>query len=118
MQKDSYTLEAQRSITKKLAEKYNAKIIQVYEDEAISGVTIEKRPAMLQLLEDLPKLKPSYLISTDQDRLIMGNDFWAIKNILAKTKTSIITEKEGIIDQADITKDTLSYIIVVFARLE
>src|SRR4030042_4324023 len=101
LQKDSYTLETQRAITKKIAEKYEAKIIQIYEDEAISGATIEKRPAMLQLLEDLPKLKPDYLISTDQDRLARGNDFWAIKNILAKTKTSIVTEKEGVIDQFD-----------------
>ncbi len=118
MQRDSYTLEAQRSITKELAKKYECRIIQIYEDEAISGATIEKRPSMLQLLEDLPKLKPNYLISTDQDRLARGNDFWVIKNILSKTKTSIITEKEGVIDQTDITKDALSDMMAVFAKLE
>jgi len=118
MQRDSYTLEAQRSITKKLAEKHEIKIIQVYEDEAVSGATIEKRPSMLQLLEDLPKLKPDYLIATDQDRLSRGNDFWLLKNELAKSKTSIITEKEGIIDQSDITKDALSDMINIFSKLE
>ena len=118
MQRDSYTLETQRALTKKLAEKYEIKVIQIYEDEAISGATIEKRPAMLQLLEDLPKLKPDYLIVTDQDRLARGNDFWAVKNILSKTNTSIITEKEGIIDQTDIAKDALSDMMAVFAKLE
>jgi len=118
MQRDSYTLEVQRSVTKKLAEKYDSKIIQIYEDEAISGATIEKRQAMLQLLEDLPKLKPDYLIATDQDRISRSNDFWIIKNELAKTKTSIITEKEGLIDQEDITKDALSDMINVFAKME
>jgi len=118
LQRDGYTLEAQRNITKAIADKNNLKIIQVYEDEAISGATIEKRPAMLQLLEDLPKLKPSYLIATDQDRIARGNDFWLIKNALAKNKTSIITEKEGVIDVEDITKDALSDMIAVFAKLE
>ena len=118
MQRDSYTLEVQRSVTKKLADKFEAKIIQIYEDEAISGATIEKRQAMLQLLEDLPKLKPDYLIATDQDRISRSNDFWIIKNELAKTKTSIITEKEGLIDQEDITKDALSDMINVFAKME
>jgi len=118
LQRDSYTLEAQRRITKEIAAKYEASIIQIYEDEAISGATIEKRPSMLQLLEDLPKLKPDYLIATNQDRIARGNDFWAIKNLLVKTKTSIITEKEGIIDQSDITKDALSDMLAVFAKLE
>lgn len=118
LQRDSYTLEAQRRITKEIAAKYDASIIQIYEDEAISGATIEKRPAMLQLLEELPKLKPAYLIATDQDRIARGNDFWVIKNSLAKSNTSIITEKEGIIDQADITKDALSDMLAVFAKLE
>ena len=118
MQRDSYTLEVQRSVTKKLADKFEAKIIQIYEDEAISGATIDKRQAMLQLLEDLPKLKPDYLIATDQDRISRSNDFWIIKNELAKTKTSIITEKEGLIDQEDITKDALSDMINVFAKME
>ncbi len=118
LQKDSYTLETQRNVTKKLADKHSSKIIQVYEDEAISGATIDKRQAMLQLLEDLPKLKPNYLIATDQDRISRSNDFWIIKNELAKTKTSIITEKEGLIDQADITKDALSDMMAVFSKLE
>lgn len=118
MQRDSYTLKTQREVTKKLAVKYEAKIIQCYEDEAKSAATIDKRPGMLQLLDDLPKLKPDYLIATDQDRLSRSNDFWIIKNELAKTNTSIITEKEGIIDQSDITKDALSDMINVFAKLE
>ena len=118
LQRDKYTLAAQRRITKEIAKKYDSKIIQIYEDEALSGATIYKRPGMLQLLEDLPNLKPSYLIATDQDRLSRSNDFWLIKSKLAETNTSIITEKEGLIDQEDITKDALSDMLGVFAKLE
>lgn len=118
LQRDSYTMEAQRRITKEISEKHNSRIIQIYEDEAISGATIDKRPSMLQLLEDLPKLKPDFLIATDQDRIARGNDFWVIKSKLAKSKTSLVTEKEGIIDQDDITKDAMSDMIAIFAKLE
>lgn len=117
-QRKGHTLEVQREVTKKLAEKYEATIIQCYEDLGISGGEIENRPGILQLIEDLPKLKPTYLIATDQDRISRSNDFWYIKNQLAKSKTSIITEKEGIIDLDDITKDALSDMIATFAKLE
>ena len=117
-QRKGYTLDTQRAITKRLAQKYEATIIQVYEDEAISGATIDKRPGMIALLEDLEKIKPDYLIATDQDRISRSNDFWIIKTRLAKTKTSIITEKEGILDQSDITKDAMSDMINVFAKME
>jgi len=38
-QKDGYSLKVQRNLIKKLAYKYEAKIIQIYEDEAISRPT-------------------------------------------------------------------------------
>lgn len=100
-QRDGYTLEAQRRITKEIAAKYNASVICSYEDEAISTATIEKRPGMISMLEVLSDLKPTYLIATDQDRLSRSNVFWIIKIKLIKSKTSIITEKEGIIDFND-----------------
>jgi site-specific DNA recombinase len=118
MQKDKYTLEAQRRITKELAEKNGATIIQTYEDEALSGATIDNRPSILEMIEDIKKIKPDYIISTDQDRISRGNDFWYIKNILVKSHTSIITEKEGIIEMGDETKDALSDMINVFSKLE
>jgi len=34
MQRDTFTLEAQRNITKEIAQKYDARIIQVYETKA------------------------------------------------------------------------------------
>lgn len=118
LQRDSYTLETQRRITKEIAAKHSANIIQVYEDEAISGATIEKRPAMIELLNNLPRLKPDYLIVTDQDRLSRGNEFWVIKIQLAKIKASIITEKEGIIDQDNATIEAMSDMRATFAKLE
>ena len=117
-QKRGHTLETQRTITKSLADKYEATIIGIYEDEAISGATIDKRPGMVSLLEDLDKLKPTYLIATDQDRISRSNDFWYIKSLLSKSKTSIITEKEGILDKDDISKEAMSDMLAVFAKME
>ncbi len=36
-QAQGYTLESQRNITKSIAEKHDAQIIGIYEDEGISG---------------------------------------------------------------------------------
>ncbi|MCL4415253.1 MAG: recombinase family protein [Actinobacteria bacterium] len=117
-QAQGYTLEAQRSITKNLAQKHEAAIVSVYEDEAISAATIDKRPAMVELLNDLPKLKPDYLIVTDQDRISRSNEFWVVKIKLAKVKASIITEKEGIIDQDNATIEAMSDMRAAFSKLE
>jgi len=117
-QKDGYSLPVQRKITHQLAQKHDCDIVGVYEDEGISGATIDKRPQMLQLLDDLKVLKPDYIIALDQDRIARGNDFWLIKSIMQKSKTSFITEKEGIIDFADIAKDALSDMMGVFAKYE
>jgi len=46
-QKDGYILEIQRKTSKALSEKHDCQIIGIYEDEGISGATIDKRPAML-----------------------------------------------------------------------
>ena len=117
-QQDGYSLDIQRNVTVKLAKKYNLNIIDIYEDKGISGATIDKRPSMLQLLDDLKEMKPDYILCVDQDRIARGNDFWYIKSLMAKTNTSFITEKEGIIDFSDITKDALSDMMGVFAKLE
>lgn len=118
-QKDGYTLEVQRKTTKRLAEKYGCQIIGIYEDEGISGATIEKRPQMLSMLSDLQKQKPDYIICVDQDRIARGNGFWYIKNLMSQNNVSFITEKEGIINfTEDITKDFLSDIIASAAKYE
>lgn len=117
-QEDGYSLEVQRNITKKIADKHDCNIIQVYEDKGISGATIDKRPSMLQLLDDLKTLKPNFILCIDQDRIARGNDFWFIKSLMAKTNTAFITEKEGLIDFGDITKDAFSDMLGVFAKFE
>ena len=50
LQKDGYTLEVQRRITKEIAKKHGLRIIQVYEDETISEATIDKRKVMISYL--------------------------------------------------------------------
>jgi len=118
-QKNGYSLDFQRNITKKLSEKYDCKIIQVYEDEGISGATIDKRPSMLQLLSDLKELKPDYIICVDQDRIARGNDFWYIKNLMSRNNISFITEKEGVINfTEDVSSDFMSDILAAAAKYE
>lgn len=118
-QRDGYSLEVQRNITKKLAEKHHCIISAVYEDEGISGATIDKRPQMLALLEDLKSVKPNYIICVDQDRISRGNEFWYIKSLMSRCNTSLITEKEGVINfKEDISQDFLSDIIAAAAKYE
>ena len=118
MQKDKYTLEAQRRITKELADKYGAVLIQAYEDEALSGATIDKRPSMVEMLYNLDKIKPDFLIVTDQDRISRSNDFWYIKGKLAASKTSIVTEEDGIIELDNAAKEVLSDMRAAFSKFE
>ena len=119
IQKNGYSLEFQRNITKKLSEKYDCKIIQVYEDEGISGATIDKRPSMLQLLSDMKELKPEYIICVDQDRIARGNDFWYIKNLMSQNNVSFITEKEGVINFTEnVSSDFMSDILAAAAKYE
>lgn len=116
-QEDGYSLEVQRNTTKEIASKNNCTIIGIYEDEGISGATIDKRPQMLLLLDDLKRLKPDYIICVDQDRIARGNDFWFIKNQMEKSSTVFITDKEGIIDfTKDHSQDFLSDVIAAAAK--
>jgi len=117
-QKNGYSLEVQRNLTKKLAEKYECTIVGIYEDEGISGATIDKRPSMLSLLNDIKSQKPDYIICVDQDRIARGNDFWYIKNLMDKHGASFITEKEGIIRFEDASSDFMSDIIAAAAKYE
>jgi site-specific DNA recombinase len=111
-QAQGYTLETQRNITKELAKKHAAEIIGVYEDKGISGETIDKRPAMMNMLADLSSLDPDYVIVTDQDRFSRGDSFWIIKNEMVKNNVCLITEKEGITNFAeDASKDFMSDIL-------
>lgn len=119
MQREGYSLEVQRNLTKKLSEKHQCTISAVYEDEGISGATIEKRPQMLALLEDIKNVSPDYVICVDQDRISRGNEFWYIKSLMSKYNVSLITEKEGIINfKEDISMDFMSDIIASAAKYE
>ena len=100
-------------------EKHECTISAVYEDEGISGATIEKRPQMLALLEDLKNVNPDYVICVDQDRISRGNEFWYIKTLMSKYNVSLITEKEGVINfKEDVSQDFLSDIIAAAAKYE
>jgi len=74
---------------------------------------------MLQLTENLEKIKPSYVIVTDQNRLSRGNDFWYIKGLMSKSKTALITEFGGVLDFSnDPVLDLVSDVSVSAAKFE
>ncbi len=53
MQVDGYSLEAQKSVLKKFAEREEMQIIEYYEDAGKSGKSIEGRPAFKKMLSDI-----------------------------------------------------------------
>lgn len=53
MQVDGYSLEAQKSVLKKFAEREELQIIEYYEDAGKSGKSIEGRPAFKKMLSDI-----------------------------------------------------------------
>lgn len=53
MQVDGYSLEAQKSVLKKFAEREEMKIVEYYEDAGKSGKSIEGRPAFKKMLSDI-----------------------------------------------------------------
>lgn len=53
MQVDGYSLEAQKSVLKKFAEREEMQIVEYYEDAGKSGKSIEGRPAFKKMLSDI-----------------------------------------------------------------
>jgi DNA invertase Pin-like site-specific DNA recombinase len=61
-------LPAQKSELTALAEKNNWQVLKEY-TEVASGKNIKDRPAIQELINDIPELAPDYVLAVDQDRL-------------------------------------------------
>jgi DNA invertase Pin-like site-specific DNA recombinase len=115
-QADKWSLPAQKSELTSLAQKNNWKILKEY-TEVASGKNIEDRPAIQELIADIPELIPDYVCVIKQDRLSRGNDFWQLKTILSRANIRIATPKD-ITDFSDEKDDFISDIFASYAKLE
>lgn len=65
---EGYSIPGQREATSTRAETLQAGVVREYVEYGLSGRTTH-RPALRQMLADLPKLRPSYVIVYDLSRL-------------------------------------------------
>ncbi len=86
--KHGYSLDAQEEALRTFCEKNNHVILGVYRDEGISGrKPYTKRPAMIQLLTDLPIVKPDIILFTKLDRWFRNiKEYYKVQDILDKNK--------------------------------
>jgi len=109
-QSDKWSLPAQRSELIALAEKNNWRILKEY-TEVASGKNIKDRPAINELINDIPELAPDYVLAVEQDRLSRGNDFWLLKSIFQDADIKIATIAKIIdfdIEEEDLASDILA----------
>ena len=89
------TLKRHRNELLRLAKRNNYQIIEIYE-EIVSADTIEARPEMQRLMEDVKAYKYDAVLVIDYDRLGRGDkkDQGEIDEVFADTDTLIITPHE------------------------
>lgn len=86
--KHGYSLDAQEKALKQFCKKNNHIILGIYRDEGISGrKPYTKRPAMVQLLSDLEKVKPDIILFTKLDRWFRNiKEYYRVQDILDRNK--------------------------------
>ena len=83
-----YSLDAQHEALTAFCDKNKYAVVGVYKDEGISArKPYTKRPAMLQLLEDLEKVKPDIILFTKLDRWFRNiKEYYKVQDILDRNK--------------------------------
>lgn len=86
--KHGYSLDAQEQALKEFCEHNKHIILGIYRDEGISGrKPYTKRPAMVQLLTDLERVKPDIILFTKLDRWFRNiKEYYKVQDILDKNK--------------------------------
>lgn len=86
--KHGYSLDAQEEALKKFCENNKHIILGIYRDEGISGrKPYTKRPAMVQLLQDLEMIHPDIILFTKLDRWFRNiKEYYRVQDILDKNK--------------------------------
>lgn len=83
-----YSLDAQETALKDFCERNDHVIVGIYKDEGISGrKPYTKRPAMVQLLQDIETVHPDMILFTKLDRWFRNiKDYYKVQDILEKNK--------------------------------
>ena len=86
--KYGYSLDAQHEALTEFCKANDHIIVGEYKDEGISGrKPYTKRPAMLQLLNDLEKVKPDMILFTKLDRWFRNiKEYYKVQDILERNK--------------------------------
>lgn len=86
--KHGYSLDAQEDALKDFCKRNNHIVLGVYRDEGISGrKPYTKRPAMVQLLSDLEKVRPDIILFTKLDRWFRNiKEYYKVQDILDRYK--------------------------------
>lgn len=86
--KHGYSLDAQEQALTEFCEKNDHVVLGIYRDEGISArKPYTKRPAMVQLLSDLKKVKPDIILFTKLDRWFRNiKEYYKVQDILDKNK--------------------------------
>lgn len=113
---DQKSIPSQKEELTLLAQKNNWQVLKEY-TEVGSGKNIKDRPAIQELISDLPRLSPDYLLVVDQDRLSRGDDFWLMKSILRESGVKIATLQQ-IIDLEKEDEDLTSDLFAIIAKFE
>ena len=83
-----YSLEAQHEALINFCRAHNHVVLGEYRDEGISArKPYTKRPAMLQLLEDVERVKPDMILFTKLDRWFRNiKEYYKVQDILDRSK--------------------------------
>ena len=86
--KHGYSLDAQEEVLNEFCKQNNHIILGTYRDEGISArKPYTKRPAMVQLLHDLERVKPDMILFTKLDRWFRNiKEYYKVQDILEKNK--------------------------------
>lgn len=86
--KHGYSLDAQHDALIDFCHKHDHVILGEYRDEGISGrKPYTKRPAMLQLLQDVETVKPDMILFTKLDRWFRNiKEYYKVQDILDRNK--------------------------------
>ena len=66
---EGYSLEEQQRLIREYCGNHHMEVVKVYQDAGISGKDIQHRPAMQQLLEDVPKKEFDLVMSWKINRI-------------------------------------------------
>lgn len=86
--KHGYSLDAQEDMLTAFCRKHDHVVVGTYRDEGISGrKPYTKRPAMVQLLDDLERVKPDMILFTKLDRWFRNiKEYYKVQDILDRNK--------------------------------